>query len=186
MKILILALMLLLTGCGPGDEGLQTAMDLRSRVLAAEGCSFRAEITADYGPVLQQFTLDCRGDPHGNVSFTVAEPQSIAGICAEIREGRGEVAYDGTALAFGLLTDRQLSPAAAPWIFYRTLRGGRIATVSREGDRLHIQADDSYEEDALHGDLWLDGEGLPVRAEFLFRNRRVLSLEISGFQLGSP
>ena len=186
MKILILALMLLLTGCGPGEDGMERAMDLRSRVLEAEECSFRAKITADYGSTLQQFTLDCKGDSQGDLRFTVAEPETIAGITGKISGDGGKLVFDDTVLAFGLLTDRQLSPAAAPWIFFRTLREGQLLTASEEGPLLHIRADDSYEEDALRGDFWLDESGQPVRAEFLYRNRRVLCLEISGFTLETP
>ena len=181
MKILILALMLLLTGCGPGEDGMDRALALRSRVLEAEECSFRAKITADYGSSLQQFTLDCKGDAQGNLRFRVAEPETIQGIEGSISGDGGKLVFDGTVLAFGLLTDRQLSPVAAPWIFFRTLRAGQLLTASEDGELLHIRADDSYEEDDLQGDLWLDGENLPVRAEFLYRNRRVLSLEISDF-----
>ena len=40
---------------------------------------------------------------------------------------------------------------------------------------------DSYEEDSLQLDIWLDTEGLPVSAEILWQGRRILSLCVNNF-----
>ena len=42
---------------------------------------------------------------------------------------------------------------------------------------------DSYEEDALTLDIWLDSQNNPVRAEILYDGRRILTLNIQNFQI---
>ena len=55
----------------------------------------------------------------------------------------------------------------------------------KEDNLLRIGARDSYEEDALLVDFWLEMEGTPKRAEILFRGRKILTLEIQNFQIYS-
>ena len=52
-----------------------------------------------------------------------------------------------------------------------------------EGDLLRLTIDDSYEEDALTLDIWLNGQDIPIRAEILYDGRRILTLEIENFQI---
>ena len=187
MKKLALCFLLLflLTGCEQEAPELQKAVDLRQKLLSAEICSFHCDITADYGDSIHKFSADCKGDSLGNIRFTVTAPESISGIHGLISDRGGEILFDDTALEFGLLTDRQLSPVSAPWIFLKTLRGGYLMNGGKEDNLLRIGARDSYEEDALLVDFWLEMEGTPKRAEILFRGRKILTLEIQNFQIYS-
>ena len=185
MKKLALSFLMLflLTGCAQKTPELQKAMELRESLLNGEGCSFLCEITADYGDSVHKFSADCQGDAQGNVTFTVTAPETISGIRGQISDRGGEILFDETALHFGLLTDRQLSPVSGPWIFLKTLRGGYLMNGGKEEDLIHIGARDSYEEDALLVDLWLGPGEMPQRSEILFRGRKILTLEIQDFQI---
>lgn len=185
MKIIgaVLALLLMLSGCEGGAKELDRALALRSRLLAGNGCTFLADITADYGDKVHSFSVSCQGDSQGNLNFAVTKPQTIAGITGQISESGGKLTFDDTALQFALLTDDQLSPVSAPWVFLRTLRGGYLTGAAQQAEQLYIQAKDSYADDALGVDLWLGTEELPVRAEILWKNRRILTLEIQDFQI---
>ena len=55
---LLLCAVLLITGCGGKGKELDRAMELRSRLLDASECSFRAEITADYGDKVHSFAME--------------------------------------------------------------------------------------------------------------------------------
>jgi len=156
-------------------------MELRSRLLSAQGCSFRAEITADYGDTLQTFSLDCRADAEGDLSFAVVQPEEIAGITGTITEAGGALTFEDTALSFPLMADDQLTPVTAPWILVKTLRGGCITSACQEEELLHLTIDDSYEDDALQLDIWLQEEQTPLRADILYDGKRILSLGISAF-----
>lgn len=157
-------------------------MDLRVKLLSS-GCTFDAEITADYGDEIYTFFVACEGDSQGNLAFTVTRPDSIAGITGVIGQEGGKLTFDDTALTFPLLADDQLSPVSAPWILLKTLRGGYLTAAGMEEDLLRLTIDDSYEEDALQLDIWLDGQDCPVRADILYDGRRILALTVTNFQI---
>lgn len=183
MKLLAVFLTLvILTGCIGKDHELERAMNLRAKILAAQ-CTFDAEITADYGDEICTFSVYCEGDAQGNLGFRVTAPESIADITGVIDQEGGKLTFSDTALTFPLLADDQLSPVSAPWIFFKTLRGGYLTAAGMEEELLRLTIDDSYEEDALQVDIWLDANDYPVRAEILYDGKRILTLAISNFQI---
>lgn len=183
MKIWMAVLVLLcLTGCGSKNAELERAMNLRVNMLTAS-VSFDAEITADYGNEIHTFSVYCEGDSQGNLGFRVTAPETIADITGRIEAGEGKLTFLDTALAFPLMADDQLSPVSAPWIFYTTLRGGYLTSAGMEDELLRLTIDDSYEEDALTVDIWLDDTDTPIRAEILHEGRRILTLRIKNFQI---
>ena len=183
-RILLLVLLVcLLAGCGSADAELDQAMALRAKLLGSSGCSFDGIITADYGDKLQEFKVFCQTDSSGNMTFTVKEPQSISGITGKMDAKGGAITFNDKALAFPLLADGQVTPVSAPWILMKTLTGGYVASCGRDEDFIRVTIHDSYEADALVTDIWLDGENLPVRGEILYRDRRILTVQIENFQI---
>lgn len=178
---LALVFVLFLTGCGAGASELDEAMALREKLLKASGCSFDASVTADYGDKLFSFRLRCQGDSTGNLTFSVLEPESIAGISGTVSSDGGALTFDGTALSFPMMADGQVTPVTAPWLLLKTLRGGYLTSAGREENRLRMAIDDSYRDDALHLDIWAE-EGNPVRGEILYDGRKILSVDVADFQ----
>lgn len=177
--VAVLFCILFLTGCSNSqlDEGLL----FRERLLSAEGCTFRCQITADYGEELYTFDMDCVFDSQGNLSFAVMSPETIAGITGRISEEGGKLTFDDKVLAFSMLADGQFSPVSSPWILMRTLRSGYIHSAAQSQDGVKLCIDDSYEDDALQIDVWLDSSNLPEQAQILWQNRRILSMCITNF-----
>ena len=180
---IILALIIFLTGCGVHHAELDRAMELRAKLLAASGCSFDAMITADFGDKTYTFSVGCQADEQGNVTFSVKEPETIAGITGTISGEGGKLIFDDTALTFELLADGQVTPVSAGWLLVKTLRGGYVKSCGMDGDRVRLAVDDSYENDALHLDIWLGDGDLPVYAEILYKDRRILSLDVTNFRI---
>ncbi len=162
---------------------MRTVNQLREKLLTMESCSFQACIRADYGELSYAFSVSCQGDREGNLCFDVIAPESIAGIRGEIDAQGGQLTFEDTVLGFPLLADGEVSPVSAPWILLRTLLGGYISACSEEGDYLHVMMDDSYEEEALQLDVWLNANSLPHYAEIVWQGRRVLSIEIISFSI---
>ena len=158
-------------------------MVLRSKILKAEEVEFETDITADYGDILQRFSLTCCGNADGTIAFTVTEPESIAGITGKISGDSGLLTFDDVVLSLDLLTDDQLSPIGAPWIFLKTLRSGYLRGAGIEEDLLRLTVQDSYEEDSLQLDIWLGEDDAPVRTEILCDGKRILSMNIRSFQI---
>lgn len=157
-------------------------MNLRAQMIA-KTVSFDARILADYGDETYEFAMECSVSTDGELRFTVKEPQSIAGIEGTVSANGGKLTFDDTALAFELMADGQINPVSAPWVLVRTLRGGYLTSCCEEGELLRVTIDDSYEDDALHLEIWLDGEDRPKEAEIYWQGRRLLSVSISNFRM---
>ena len=172
---------LLLTGCMGGNQELERAMELRAKLLS-NSCSFQTEITAEYGDEIHTFGLYCEADSQGNVGFSVTSPDSISGITGKLSNREGQLTFDDVALSFPLLADDQVTPVSAPYILIKTLRGGYVRSVGKDGAYIRVTIDDSYEEDALQVDIWLDEDDLPIRVDILYDGRRILSMVITDFR----
>lgn len=177
----VLFVMVLLSGCAKSDGEMDRVITLRDTLLKSSGCTFDSVITADYGDEVYTFSMQCKVDSLGNLSFIVTDPQTIAGITGNISSKGGQLTFDDSVLAFEMLADGQVTPVSAPWLFIQTLRGGYIKTAGPDGEQLRIQIDDSYAEEALHLDIWIDDRDLPLRAEILWQGRRVVSLDVRNF-----
>ena len=178
----ILCLVVFLTACSGKNEELDRAMGLRAKMLAQE-VSFDTKITADYGDLTYTFSMHCQADTQGNMTFQVTEPETIAGIGGTIDTSGGNLRFDDIALAFPLLGDGHASPISSPWLMYRCLVGGMIQTIGVEKDLLRATIHDSYSNDALQFDIWLNGDNVPIRAELLYENRRIITLSIENFRI---
>lgn len=177
----LLILLCFLSGCSGASKEIERGMALRSKILKASECSFDAAITADYGDKLYSFSMACQADPQGNLTFTVTAPETLAGISGRVGSDGGKLTFDDTALQFDLMADGQVTPVSAPWVFLKTLRSGCLTSAGTEDGVLRLSIDDSYADDALHLDIWLDGEDLPARAEILYGGRRILSVAVTNF-----
>ena len=171
---------MLLAGCAGARDTMDRAMALRSALLA-KGAEFDATVTADYGDKTYSFGMHCRMEAQGKVTFSVTAPETIAGITGTVSASGGKLTFDGNALAFTLLADGQVSPVSGPWLLMKTLRSGYLTSCGVEDGCLRIAIDDSYEDDALHLDVWLDESDCPKRGEILWKGRRILTVEIENF-----
>ena len=179
-RVLPIILILVLAGCSAGSSGgMETALQLRQEM--SRGCSFTAEITADYETSLQSFTLSCVADGQSGVAFTVTAPKVIAGITGKMGSEGGELTFDDTAVSFSPLADGQLSPVSAPWVLVHTLVAGCITSCEERKEGVLLSIDDSYEENAMHLQISLDAGHMPKEAEILWRGRRILSMHIEDF-----
>lgn len=179
--VAVLCLLVILTGCTGPDNAMDRAMALRAKILA-QAIQFEADITADYGDKTYTFSAQCSVDSGGNLTFTVTRPETISGITGSVSASGGKLTFDGKALSFPLLADNQITPVSAPWVLVKTLRSGYLTSCGYDGDNIRMAIDDSYNDDALHLDIWLDEEDLPIRGEILWQGRRILSMEVKNFR----
>lgn len=174
---------LLLTGCFGADGEIRRGMDLRERLLSMEKCTFDGQVTADYGDSTYSLSVECSADKQGNVAFKVTDPDIISGITGEVSGEGGKLTFDDKALCFPLLADDLPAPVTVPWLVIKTLRSGYITSAADEGEFLRLSIDDGYSDDALHTDIWLSKDNLPVRADILWDGRRILSMDVVNFNI---
>lgn len=181
MKRLLSVVLLLFLLCGCNQhEGIDSAITIRDRLLSAGGCSFIADVSADYGDKIYTFTMECAFDSNGNMTFQVQQPDSIAGVTGKISNAEGFLTFDDKVLAFKMLADEQITPVCAPWIVMKTLRSGYINCCAQQEDVFHVTYDDSYEEEALQVDVWFLNQNM-TGAELLWRGRRIMTISVDSF-----
>ena len=178
--IIVLLSMLLLCGCSANNQDMDRAMNLRAKILS-NAVNFDAEITADYGDKIYTFTINCQCDLQGNIKFQVTQPKIISGIAGTISASGGKLTFDDVALGFELMADNQFSPISGPWVMMKSLRSGYLTSCNQEAGNLRIAIDDSYKDDALHLDIWLDGNDIPIRGEIMWQGRRLLTIDVKNF-----
>ena len=158
---------------------MDSALVLRTQLLQAQRCEFRAKITADYADKTYTFAMSCRLDAHGNLFFTVLAPDSISGITGSVGDDGGKLTFDDQVLGFSLLAEERLSPVSGPWVMMRALRSGYIVSCS-EGQ---IMLRDTYEEDAFGVEVWLGEDFLPATAQIYWQGCRILTIEVENFSI---
>lgn len=177
----MLCILLLLAGCTHGDGSVERALALRKTLLESNGCSFCADITADYGDNVYMFSMECITDKEGNLTFCVSMPETIAGISGKITDSGGAITFDDKVLAFQTIADGQITPVTGPWLLVKTLRSGYLYGCAKTDTGLEISIDDSYAEDALHLNVWADEDMTPTGCEIFWQGRRILSITVKEF-----
>lgn len=174
--------LLFLCGCTSTDSEMNRVLELRKNILSG-GCSFHVAVTADYTQKIYTFGMKCDADSEGALTFSVTAPETISGITGNISSEGGKLTFDDQALLFEMIADGQITPVSAPWLLVRCLRSGYIKACGNSDNGLHIQIDDSYEENAMHLDIWTDENNLPVRAEIKWQGKRILSMDVENFTI---
>jgi hypothetical protein len=169
-----------LCGCAHSEKEIEQAFSLREKLLSANGCTFKSTISADYQSVYYTFTMSCKVDKTGMVLFEVLEPDSIRGITGCVSSTEGNLTFDDQVLLFATLPEGQITPVSAPWLFINALRSGYIKGCSKEKDGYTLQIDDSYAEDAVLLNIQI-ADDMPTYVEIIWKNRRVMSLEVEDF-----
>ena len=159
---------------------MEAALELRTSCLSAEKVAFTADIRADYITEYEEFSLACQADREGNVAFRVLAPEEIADIAGTVRGTEGTVEFDDTVLAFPLLAEGRLSPVSGPWVLMQAIRSGCIVAAGQEGERFHVTIDDSYADNALTVDIWLE-DGQVEEAEIAWEGRRCMMMTFDDF-----
>lgn len=178
--LVLLSCMLLLTGCGQKQEPTQSALDFRTSLMEAGGCSFAADVTASYEDRVYDFTMTC-DYTGGQTNLTVTAPEAIAGITAAVADGETQLEFDGAILEFGKLANGYVSPVAAPWLLVQCWIGEYIAYAGPDGEQERITYLRGYNDEELTVDTWLMN-GVPTYSEVTYDGVRCLSVVISDFQ----
>ena len=181
LTVMILAMLFCLFGCSKEEGQLSTAIDFRSKLVQANGCSFEGEITADYGDSIQSFRLTCDCDAQGIVRMNLLEPETLEGIAATVTEGGRKISYDGLIVDLSRLAQERLAPAAAPGLILESWLCGFIQWGQWEEGISQV----SYEQelgDARFNIVTFFKNDLPFSAEVCYNNERVLEMKIEEFQ----
>ncbi len=178
MRRIIIAFLLCIFCTACSKEDLSTAIDFRAG-LVQKGCHFEADIEADFGQTVQNFTLRCTAR-EDELQFEVLAPKSLSGITASVTESGGKITYDGMAMDFGLLANGNVIPAAAPAIIFDCWKNAYISSVGQEDSLYTATYEKDHDEKKLVVQTWFE-KGLPICAEICYNQERVIKITIRDF-----
>lgn len=179
--VLLLALLLLLGGCAAPSAPMELATDFRAQLCNAGGCSFQAEITAEYETYHTTFTLQCGYDTQTQqLTFSLLAPASIQDISGCVSADRKTVNFDNVSLQMPLLAAQQLAPVALPQVLAQSWASAYIAAAGSEQDYYVILYQNGYEAEALQVETWFS-DGKPVYAAVWYEDVSQAGVKISNF-----
>ena len=185
----MMALCLLLMGCGAGEES--TAEALRQPYREMTGCAMTAEVRlSGEDGIVGDFTLRCGYDPEGVTTVEVLAPETAAGVIAEIDGEDLTLRYRDLVLGAGTVSSEKLSPMECLPELMAALREGWLLAESREeveGEPcLRLELDRTGREGGkLVSTLYLrEGDGVPVYGEIAVEGDVVLKAAFTDFTFG--
>lgn len=150
---------LALTACGSTKQ--QRLESARTRIAEAQSMTMTAQVQADFGETVEQYTLEYSYDGEMWTAL-VTRPEFVAGVTARIAKDASELEYDGAILTTGDLTGNGIAPISAVPLMHETLTKGMTDSVWEEGELL---AGTFIYDDAISVSVWFDAAGTPTAAE---------------------
>jgi len=131
-RAVLFALMmtLLLTACG-GDGEKDEAQLLQQQYAAVAAAELAADIICHYGDEVREYSLTCDYTPETS-RVTVTAPEELAGISAEVADGRLQLDYNEISMDAGTYSGGGLSPVTVLPELMQAAAEGYIAEMSRE------------------------------------------------------
>ena len=165
--IFTLTLMLLLTGCGGGEES-NAVQELQQQYAAVESATMEATITCHYDDEVREYTLLCAYTPTKS-TVTVLAPKNLSGITAQVENGTLTLSYDDISLDAGTYSAAAVSPVVAMPKLMEAAAWGYPAEQSEEtlGERMCIRLGcDLSDAPGTMYTTWFDAQSLlPLRSE---------------------
>ena len=182
------------TGALPGGEeqtAEEEARQVRTEFLAASSCTGTAEVTADYGQRVYEFTLDFSWVKDGETVLTLTAPEEVAGLTARIAQGQTRLEFDGVSLDTGELTGEGLTPMELVPALMEWTRTGFMAQCAYEDRnevpalRVQFRDPDMQAGTGTECTAWFARtDHALLRAELFWNGELVLSGDFINFTLG--
>ena len=137
-------MILLLVACGGGSAGGSEeetlALAIRGEYLEMTSCAATAEITADYGQRVYQYTMSVEASEE-ETALVITAPETVAGITARLKEKDGLMEYDGVIVETGPMDEEGLTPVSSIPVLLEEARSGYIRACSLEEDGTLLRVD---------------------------------------------
>ena len=176
LTLAALAVVLILAACSGGGQSVQERVqEIRADILQAQRIVINAQVTADYGDRVYEFTIRYTGLANAG-EIAILAPEQVAGITAEVSPDGAALVFDGARLDTGRLTNGGLTPVGAiPWLIYEW-QSGSIEHVGTErfGDADTLTFE-TFVDESVSQRTWFDsGTLLPIRSEIRYNGAVVI------------
>ena len=158
-------MILLLAACGGGTAGGSEeetlALAIRGEYLEMTSCAATAEITADYGQRVYQYTMSVEASEE-ETALVITAPETVVGITARLKGKDSLLEYDGIAVETGPMDQQGLTPVSAVPALLEETRSGymRACALEEDGTLLRMDCGDPEGEPGkgVETTLWFDAD----------------------------
>ena len=174
----LLALLLLLSGCGAARRG-EAFAHWRTGLASAEEICFDAEITARWEDAEAVFSVQVehRG---GETAATVTAPEEIEGVTFRRSAKGGALEFDGLILDLDAGHTRPVAPCEGPALLLSALMEGWPLSFGREGEFGTVSLEAPGGETVT---VWSTQDETPVCAEIARGGVKELTLDIEHWEM---
>lgn len=176
----MITLCLLLTGCAGTENTMQPALDLRAALLEAGGCTFTAEVTADFGETVFSYAAQCLYDGT-QTRLTLTAPEALAGVGATVAEDGVSVEFDGIVLELGTLAGGHLAPLSATALLCRCWAREYISSAGTADGGTIVTYLHGYDEAEFTVETTISPDGAPISGEIAADGRTAAFVTITDF-----
>ena len=191
--ILLMTLLLPLAACGAKPSYDQQALALRTDYLAMTTCEGAADITADYGQRVYEYSIDFSWQRDGETVLTLTSPDEVEGVTARIEQGETLLEFDQVALETGPLAEDGLAPIDCIPAMLEAIQSGYIAQCGEEVLdgitclRLEIRNPDDEVGQGVRYSLWIEPKsGALIRGEIAQDGFTVIHCTFTAFTKELP
>jgi hypothetical protein len=148
-------------------------------------CTAEMTITADYGQRVYQYQLTAEMTEE-ETTLTLTAPDTVSGMTAHVKNGDGQLEYDGMWVETGPLNEEGLTPVSAVPALLEAARSGYIRAWSLERDtgllRLDCGDPEGKPGSGVETSLWFDTQTHALeKGEISSDGFRVISCEVTQF-----
>lgn len=177
-----LMMTLLLCSCKAEANAAQAALDIRSAMLASSLWELEANLRADYGEAVYDYTLQCHFTRSGPSTVTILSPNLIAGVTATVSDGGSSLSFEDVELDTGKLPNAQLTPMGALPAIAESWCTGYISSASYEKydgqDCVAVTYLCGYGSEEVEYRTWFLRQGLtPVYGEIVSQGETVVFID---------
>lgn len=169
LTVITICISIFLSSCTSPLSAEDRMTNIRESICSCNRFEMRVNITADYGSKIFLYTLKYIGtDSDGSIE--IIEPDSIAGLCANVSFDNGvKLEYDGAILDTGKLYEEGLSPVDAIPVMLLQWKHGYISECSAEkyGKEQCIAAVITISDEVSLRTWFEEDSYLPVHAEIM-------------------
>ena len=182
MLALMIAL-IILCGCSKSAKCEEQFTTWRNGCISTANHEIKAEVSASDKDKVVSYTLLYNSSLDGE-TVKVLEPQLIAQIGAEIKEGETRLSYDGALLDTGSALTGKLSPLMALPTFMSVIKDGHLENSwNEENDGKTMLVSELQMPDGMILTLWQNSDDLiPVHAELRSGDAVEIKVNITQFK----
>lgn len=164
--ICILCTAILLSGCSAGKKPEQLAQGIQQMYADADSIHLCVQIDADRNEEIMQYVLSydyTAGEDNPTAVMTIEQPESIAGITAQITGADFRFDYEDTQLETAMPDRKGLIPADVTTYLLNDLMYAEPAQIWTEDDLIALRYEQKDEAGTILKEVYLDMQTAQLR-----------------------